>query len=65
MRLEKHPSGQGGQSQEGAPIGIGCDLLRLWENYSDPKLEVSLEPAETADRGRTMKAERAGSWEQV
>ncbi|KAJ8785847.1 hypothetical protein J1605_006807 [Eschrichtius robustus] len=41
MRLEKHPSGQGGQSQEGAPIGIGCDLLRLWENYSDPKLEVA------------------------
>lgn len=47
MRLEKHPSGQEGQSQEGATIGRGYDLLRLWENYSDPKLEVSLEPAET------------------
>lgn len=63
--LERHPSGQERQSQEGVTIGTGCDLLRLWKNYLDPTLSVSLEPGVTEAREWTMKAARAGSQELI
>lgn len=39
----KHPSAQEGQPQESGTHGTGCDQLRHCENYSDPRLEISLE----------------------
>ena len=66
MHLEKHPPGQEEeQSQEGAITGTGGDLLRLWENCSGTRLKVSVLAGKTEDTGWAMKAESAGSWEQV
>lgn len=46
-------------------MGTGCDLLRLWGSYPDTRQKVGLEPGETEDKGGTVKAETAGSWNWV
>lgn len=60
----KHPSGgQEGQSQEGGTHDTGCNQLRLQENYSDPKLEISLDLGKSEDTKWTMKTGRTGVME--
>lgn len=57
MHLEKLE----GQSQAGATVGIGYDMLRLWGRYFDTEQKVSLDLGETEDKGWKGKAESAGS----